>query len=108
MPHRFDETKPDTEIGDFMALHSLALAIADHSARSEIELYSMQILEADGRRVFDTQQPREDSVDQESLSIAAKAVRYIEHRGNALPYRLRRSGSLVWFEDRDRAASRAG
>ena len=108
MPHRFDDTKPDTEIGDFMSLHSLALDIADHAARSEIELYSMQILEADGRRVFDTQKPREESVGLESLSIAAKAARYIEQRGNALPYRIRRSGSLVWFEDRDMAASLAG
>jgi hypothetical protein len=108
MPHRFDDTKPDTEIADFMTLHALALDIADHAARSEIELYSMQTLEADGRRVFDTQQAREESVDQTSLSIAAKAAWYIEQRGSALPYRLRRSGSLVWFEDRDMAASLAG
>lgn len=107
MPHRFDD-KPNTEIGDFMTLHSLALDIADHAARSEIELYSMQILEADGRHVFDTQQPREESVGPDSLSFAAKAVQYIERRGNALPYRLRRSGSLVWFEDRDITASLAG
>ncbi|WP_458070905.1 hypothetical protein [Rhodanobacter sp. BL-MT-08] len=108
MPNRHDDAKTDNAIGDHMTLHSLALDIADHAARSEIELYAMQFCEADGRRVFDTQRPREDSVGQESLSIAAKAVRYIELRGNALPYQLRRSGTVVWFEDQEMAESLAG
>jgi hypothetical protein len=108
MPHRFDATQPDTQKDDFLTLHALALAIADHAARSEIELYSLQIREPDGRRVFDTQRPREESVEQESLSIAAKAARYIEQRGSALPYRLRRSGTLVWFEETDATAPLAG
>jgi hypothetical protein len=108
MPHRLDSTQPDTQNGDFVTLHALALAIADHAARSEIELYSLQTIESDGRRVFDTQRPREESVGQESLSIAAKAARYIEQRGSALPYRLRRSGSLVWFEETDAAVPLAG
>jgi len=108
MPNRFDNTKTDDDIGDYLTLHSLALDIADHAARSEIELYAMQTCEPDGRRVFDTQKPREDSVDHDSLSIAAKAIRYIELRGSALPYRLRRVGTLVWFEDHELAASLAG
>ncbi len=108
MPDRLDNTNTDTEVSAHITLHALALDIADHAARSEIELYAMQVCEADGRRSFDTQKPREDSVGQESLSIAAKAARYIELRGSALPYRLRRSGTVVWFEDQDMAASLAG
>ncbi len=108
MPDRFDDTQTDIEVSDDMTLQALALDIADHAARSEIELYAMQICEADGRRSFDTQKPREDSVDQESLSIAAKAARYIELRGSALPYRMRRSGTVVWFEDREMATLLAG
>lgn len=108
MPNRLDDTKSDNAISEYIILYSLALDIADHAARSEIELYSMQTCEADGRRVFDTQKPREDSVDQECVSIVAKAVRYIDLRGNALPYRMRHSGALVWFEEQEMSALLAG
>lgn len=108
MLNYLDDIKADDGISNQLTVHSLALDIADHAARSEIELYSMQTRDVNGRRVFDTKKPREDSVDQESVSIVAKAVRYIELRGKALPYRLQRSGSLVWFEEPEPAISFAG
>lgn len=86
------------DIRDDQALHAMALAIADHAARSEIELYACQCVDADGRRVFDMAQPREETVDEQSFALVAIAVRYIELRGAALPYRLHRSGTCVWFD----------
>jgi protocatechuate 3,4-dioxygenase beta subunit len=75
------------------------LAIADHAARSEIELYAEQTTDTEGRRLFNTMQPREESVDEESLVLVAKAAHYIELRGASLPYRLHRLDSYLWFED---------
>ena len=108
MPNRLDEPTSDNAISDCVTLHLLARDIADHAARSEIELYAMQTCQADGRRVFDTHKPREDSVDPQCVSIAAKAMRYIELRGNALPYRMRHCGALVWFEERELSALPTG
>jgi hypothetical protein len=99
VPNNLGETEKSVAISDHIMLHSLALAIADHAARSEIELYCLQTSDVSGRRMFDTNKPREDSVDNESLSIVDKAVRYIELRGSALPYRLKRSKEMVWFEE---------
>ena len=98
MPN-FDHDPRQTEsVFDHLCLHSLAMDLADHAARSDIELYSTHVLDAAGRRVFDTKIPRDDFIDEESAALVGKALRYIELRGSALPYRLRRSGSVVWFE----------
>lgn len=108
MPYPQKNSEAGLAISDYLTLHTLALAIADHAARSEIELYSLQILSPDGRRMFDTAKPREDSVHQDCLSIAAKAMQYIELRGSALPYRMQRSGEQVWFEELQQGAALAG
>jgi len=93
------------DINDHQTLHGFAVAIADHSARSEIELYAEQTIDAQGRRLYDTTQPREESVDEVSLSLTAIAARYIELRGNALPFRMHRTGAHVWFEDANTGTS---
>lgn len=87
------------------ALHAIAVAIADHAARSEIELYAVQATDIFGRRVFNTALAPEESVDEQGISLVAKAARYIELRGAALPYRLERAGTFVWFEELDSAKS---
>lgn len=99
VPDYLGDTENGAAISDYLMLHSLAMAIADHAARSEIELYSMQRTDISGRRVFDTSKSREDSVDKQCLAIVDKAVRYIELRGSALPYRLKRADGVVWFEE---------
>jgi hypothetical protein len=99
MPHFDRDTRQADQILGALTVHSLAMDLADHAARSEIELYAAHVFDATGRHVFDTAKSREDGVDEQSMALVAKALRYIELRGSALPYRLKRSGTLVWFED---------
>lgn len=98
MPYfKVDTAQTDQILGD-LTVYSLAMDLADHAARSEIELYSAHTLDTTGRCVFDIGKPRDDGADRHS-GMVIKALQYIELRGKALPYRLKRSGSLVWFED---------
>lgn len=98
MPNNRD-TEQVEHIFANITLHSLAMDLADHAARSEIELYSAHVVDITGRHVFDTENTPEDCVDGKIATLVTKALRYIELRGSALPYRLRRSGALVWFEE---------
>lgn len=85
----------------------LAVQIADQSVRSDIECYA-QYLRVDGRTVYDTSRlvdgPKPDpATEAADLATIQRALRYIEQRGDALPFELHRSindFNLVWFEDR--------
>lgn len=86
-------------------LHKLALAIADGSARSDIECYAHM----KSMRNYDLTRAQDDlpgaDPDQATqVAIVQLAVEYIELRGDALPYRLVRTGDFGWFEDREPTA----
>ncbi|MFZ0871217.1 MAG: hypothetical protein WAM90_10895 [Rhodanobacter sp.] len=83
-------------------VRELAMLIADRFARSEIEMFSRNVAAGTGRPVFDISCPLTDSGIPacEWLAVIAQAVRYIELRSDALPYRMHHVDDLVWFEER--------
>jgi hypothetical protein len=93
----------NTGIGRPLAnVRELAVQIADRFARSEIEMFCRNVAAGTGRPVFDISCPLTDSgvPAREWLAAIAEAVRYIELRDNALPYRMHRVDDQVWFEER--------
>jgi hypothetical protein len=84
-------------------VRELAVQIADRFARSEIEMFCRNVAAGKGRPVFDLSCPLVDSgaPARELLAAIAEAVRYIELRSDALPYRMHHIDGLVWFEDRE-------
>jgi hypothetical protein len=83
-------------------VRELAVQIADRFARSEIEMFCRNVAAGAGRPVFDISCPLIDSgvPAREWLAAIAEAVRYIELRDDALPYRMHHVDDLVWFEER--------
>jgi hypothetical protein len=83
-------------------VRELAVLIADRFARSEIEMFCRNVGAGTGRPVFDIGCPMIDSgvPAREWLAAIAEAVRYIELRSDALPYRMHHVDDLVWFEER--------
>jgi hypothetical protein len=79
---------------------SLAQAIADRCARSEVELYAKTIDDGDGKPRYDTSQPSisEDGADWKK--IVSVAMRYIELRADELPFVMHRINEMVWFEEK--------
>ena len=82
-------------------VRELAVQIADRFARSEIEMFCRNVAAGKGRPVFDISCPLVDSGAPacEGLAAIAEAVRYIELRSDALPYRMHHVDDLVWFEE---------
>jgi hypothetical protein len=83
-------------------IRDLAVQIADRFARSEIEMFCRNVSAGTGRPVFDLSCPLIDSgaPECEWPAAIAEAVRYIELRSDALPYRMHHVDDLVWFEER--------
>jgi hypothetical protein len=81
--------------------YELAVKIADRVARSDIELFCRDIAQGKGRPVFDVScSPFDfDGWEDGRLSTIADVVRYVELRGDALPYRMHHLDDLVWFEE---------
>lgn len=91
-----------------LTLH-LALAIADESARSDIEVYARGGFHPDGWRYHDLSQAQNDGPDntpennERALAIARRAARYIELRGDVFPWEMQcglESPHLVRFVDK--------
>jgi hypothetical protein len=84
-------------------VRELAVQIADRFARSEIEMFCRNVSAGKGRPVFDLSCPLTDSCAPacEWVAAIAEAVRYIELRSDALPYRMHHVDDLVWFEERE-------
>ncbi|HIE4342229.1 hypothetical protein I5U90_07895 [Stenotrophomonas maltophilia] len=82
---------------------ALAVAIADQAARAHVEIHAPAV-ELDGLRFFDVTCGNVQGEDATAARYAVRqAVRYIEARGDALPWRLNRHISqpaLLHFEDR--------
>lgn len=95
---------PGIAAAESAALHALAIGIADDSARSDIEVYARWV-ELDGVTYFDTTQVPDDGLVHDAaqeLALVWRAVRYIDMRGDALPFRMQRHISapqLVCFDD---------
>ena len=86
-------------------LHELALAIADHSVRSEIELYAKHVPADDGSSMYRIDQPSIAEGSAEDWSaIVDQAIEYINARGDELPYEMRQQGFAVWFVEREAVA----
>lgn len=89
-----------------MQVLNLALRIADANVRSDIECYAYW-KEHGRHNLYDTSKPCEDekatpAERAEHLQLATDALRYIELRGDAFPWRLVRDGSfpnIVHFEE---------
>jgi len=81
---------------------SLATEIADATVRADIEMYAKEVI-SEGVRYYDiTATADEDSKMQ--ADALRRAIRYIEKRGDALPFAMKRHigcKSLVWFEDKE-------
>lgn len=80
-------------------LTELAISIADHAARSDIECWAHMV----NLNQYDLTKPQDDrdGADQaQQLDAVARAAHYIALRGDALPFRLVRTGEFAWFEDR--------
>ncbi|MBH1551011.1 hypothetical protein I5U02_13745 [Stenotrophomonas maltophilia] len=82
---------------------ALAVEIADRAARADVEIHALAV-ELDGLRFFDATCGNVQGEDATAARYAVRqAVRYIEARGDALPWRLKRHISqpaLLHFEDR--------
>lgn len=76
----------DTELAD------LAFELADETARSDVECASM-MFDRGGQMCCDVSDP-------DSQGLLARALRYMDLRGDALPYRVIREGDILWFEER--------
>lgn len=74
----------------------LAFELADEMARADVEGYCAGRV-AKGVRWLDTKEAHSAA----DRAIVSRAMRYIELRGAALPYKLLRDGNLVRFEDHD-------
>lgn len=85
----------------------LATQIADAAVRSDIECYAHYVATEDGC-LYDTSRlvdgPKPDpTTEAADLATIQRALRYIQLRGDALPFVLHRNADdphLVWFEDR--------
>lgn len=81
-------------------LVALAIAVADATVRSDIESYAVMVgQEEDGSWIYDTRRTCADS--SEDLAYVTRAVAYIDARGDAFPWRLKRyidAPHLVRFE----------
>ncbi|MFL4597235.1 hypothetical protein ACJ6WI_08185 [Stenotrophomonas maltophilia] len=81
----------------------LAVEIADQAARADVEIHAPAV-ELDGLRFFDATCGNIQGEDATAARYAIRqAVRYIEARGDALPWRLKRHISqpgLLHFEER--------
>lgn len=81
------------------ATAELALRIADHACRSDIEVYARQV-KVGVRRGWDLDQPAEAGDD---TRIANRAASYIDARGDVFPWRMFRDPDaphLVFFVDK--------
>ncbi|HHA2767544.1 TPA: hypothetical protein ACOECM_001522 [Stenotrophomonas maltophilia] len=82
---------------------ALAVEIADRAARADVEIYAPAV-ELDELRFFDATCGNVQGEDATAARYAIRqAVRYIEARGDALPWRLKRHISqpgLLHFEER--------
>ncbi|PJL35502.1 hypothetical protein [Stenotrophomonas maltophilia] len=82
---------------------ALAVEIADRAARADVEIHAPAV-ELDGLRFFDANCGNAKDGDATAARYAVRqAVRYIEARGDALPWRLKRHISqpaLLHFEER--------
>lgn len=80
-------------------LVALAIAIADHTARSDIEIYAQHSgMES---AVYDLTAPADDEAD---VTIAQRAARYIHERGDVWPWQMVEvdgNPNRVRFVDRD-------
>ena len=75
-------------------LTQLAFDLADSTARSDIEAYASCSLRA-GQTWCDVSEVAPDDTE-----YVADALRYLELRGDALPYRVERDGALIRFGDK--------
>ncbi len=82
---------------------ALAVEIADRAARADVEIHAPAV-KLDGLRFFDATCGNIQGEDATAARYAIRqAVRYIEARGDALPWRLKRHISqpaLLHFEER--------
>ena len=95
---RFDGVRGALNAGTL----ALAVAIADQAARADVEIHAPAV-ELDGLRFFDATCGNTQGEDATAARYAIRqAVRYIEARGDALPWRLKRHISqpgLLHFEE---------
>ena len=82
-------------------LHELSVAIADHSVRSEIELYAKHVPADDGSSMYRLDKPSiDEGSDEDWKAIVDQAVEYIKLRGDQLPFVMHRQSECVWFVER--------
>ncbi len=79
----------------------MATKIADAAVRADIEMYAREVY-SEGVRYYDTSDTVEadSKIQADALDLA---VRYIDKRGDALPFVMKRNigcKALVWFEDK--------
>ena len=91
-----------------MTMQALAQTIADHAARSDIEIFAFGYRDDAGNLVFDITKPEgwtESTPEGDSLAVehAQRAAQYIKLRGDVFPWRMVHVGNaphLVRFEDK--------
>ncbi|TPG08284.1 hypothetical protein EAH88_11665 [Rhodanobacter glycinis] len=74
----------------------LAVAIADHTARSDVECYARIASNPIGQTRYDLSQAQDVPGDE---VVAQRAAEYIRLRGDILPYKLVCVDETVFFED---------
>ena len=93
----------ELERGAGEGLVALAIAIADATVRSDIESFAVMAgQEEDGTWFYDT--CRTSSDDPDDLVWVTRAVAYIDARGDAFPWQLKRyidAPHLVRFEEKE-------
>jgi len=93
----------DNEANATNALNLLtrAIAIADHSVRSDVELYAHSFFDEAGIAVYDTTKHAQLGGSPEDLVVVARAMAYIDARADSLPFLMKRqlgATHLVRFE----------
>lgn len=92
------------------AVVKLAIALADDTARSDVECYALAVTTPEGT-FYDVDRPYESGVAGdvdagEAVAIARRAVNYIKSRGDVFPWHMKRhltARNLVRFEPKDQA-----
>ncbi|GEM_PF-2119075 len=80
---------------------SMATEIADATVRADIEMYAREVY-SEGIRYYDTSATADEDSKAQADALR-RALRYIDKRGDALPFVMKRHigcKALVWFEDK--------
>ena len=84
-------------------MNELAIEIADHAVRSDVELYAHGFEDKNGSPVYDTSRHHEQGGSQADLAVVERALKYIDARGDVFPWELvRQPGAehLVMFKQK--------